>query len=280
MTARARFESLLRGEMAAPAFVPLLEPLAPRLAGCSYSAMTADASAWSAGVLQSAKLLGADALCVGFDIDLAVEACRASMENPEAQGGFAVLVDTAGRLFDTQRGKFGCVAALCGPATLAARLAPGQLEKEALSAVKTTMNRLLEALCRHRPDLVVFMEAPEAVPATPSADLRRAYATLRKVAAYYGIASGLHASAGAALQALGCDVLFLEAGEAPPTDGWRAAVVPLPTNSEAARTACTGLLAAHRPGGPAIGFGLSGLMGAVDLEAVRGVRAAIETIAA
>lgn len=280
MTARARIESLLRGEGAAPAFVPLVEPLAPRLAGCSYPAMIADASAWSAGVLQSAKLLGADALCVGFDIDLAVEACRSSMEAPETQGGFAVLVDTAGRLFDTQRGKFGCVVALCGPATLAARLAPGQPEKEALSAVKATLNRLLEALCRHRPDLVVFMEAADAVSATPSADLRRAYATLRKVAAYYGIASGLHASGGVALSALGCEVLFQERAEAPPTEGWRAVVTPLPTNIEAARTACTELLAARRPGGPAIGFGLSDLSDAADLEAVRSVRAAIETIAA
>lgn len=203
------------------------------------------------------------------------------MDEPDARGPMAVLMDTAERLFNTQRGSLGCIIALCGPATLAAELAPGRPEKEALAVIKAPMTRLVEAACRHRPDMLVFMEGPNAFIQPPSPDLRRAYGTYRKIAGYYGIASGLQVDGGHdGTATLNCDVLFMDQADQAPPEGWRAVVVPLPQQPDAAKAMAERLLAARKPGSPAIGFGIGGVTDTANLENLRTIQTTIAALGA
>lgn len=281
MSARGRLEKLLRGEHGAPAYLPMVEPVAPRLACCTPADMAADAALWASGVQQAGRLLGADAVGIGFNRDLAIQSCRASLDDPDAHGPMTVLLDTAERLFSVQRANLGCIIALTGPATLAAALAPDRSEKERLAAIKAAMTRLMEAACRHRPDLVVFLEDPEAFTQPPSPDLRRAYGTYRKIAAYFGIGCGLQVDGDASgAESLGCDVLFANRVEALPTESWRGIVMPLPQNPDEAKALAERLLAERVPGGPAIGFGVHDINETTNLENLIAIKTAIAAMPA
>lgn len=280
MNARNRVMRTLLGEQEAPAFIPLAEALAPRLAGCTYSEMTANATAWVSGVQQAAKLLAADAVCIGFDSRLAVDACLANANEPETAAPMSILLDAAERLFAVQRSSLGCVVALTGPATMAAELTSGLAERDAMAAVKAPATRLVEAASRLRPDLIVFMEAKGALSGAPSPELRRLYATLRKVTAHYGVATGIQADGGQGLEALGCEVLFCDATRPLTADAWRAVVAALPPKPAEAEATARRLLADRSPGSPAIAFGLQDITGTANLEDLRTIRTTIATLVA
>jgi len=280
VNARDSIKRMLRGEHRAPAFLPELEALAPALAGCSAAAMTASASSWVSGLQQATHLLSSDALCIGFDPRHAIASCRANMAEPEMTAPMAVLFDAADRLFAENRNQLACVIALAGPATMAAHLAPGAGEREAMAAIKPAATRLVEQACRLRPDLVVFVEEEGRLAAGPSPELRRLLATLRRVAAHYGVATGIKAPGGTGLEALGCEVLFQDAASPPPSTSWQAIVVALPNDPHQAGQMARQTLAGRPPQGPAIAFGITGLAPTADFEQLRSIQATIAALAA
>jgi len=280
MTARNRIARMLLGEQETPAFIPLAEALAPKLAGCTYPEMIANAGAWVSGVQQAAKLLDADAVCIGFDGRLAVDACSTNATEPETAAPISVLLDAAERLFAVQRSSLGCVMALTGPATMASELTSGLTEREAIAAIKAPATRLAEAASRLRPDLIVFMEAKGALSGAGSPELRRLYATLRKVAAHYGVVSGIQSDGGEGLEALGCEVLFCDATGPLGAENWKAVVAALPPQPFAAEAAARRLIAEQRSGNAAVAFGLEGITDAANLEDLRTIRTTIATLVA
>ena len=71
---REVFLNALQGRPAdRPAFLPLVNRLAAKLAGCSLQEMQSDAGLWTGGLTAAAKLLGADALAVAYDPTLTAE---------------------------------------------------------------------------------------------------------------------------------------------------------------------------------------------------------------
>lgn len=261
-------EALLQGLPGAPAFLPLVERLAPRLLGTSYAAMAGDPAAWAAGVEQSARLMGADAVAVGCDRDIALQALRQAPEAPETEPRMAALIEALHRLVATQQARLGCVAGIAGPAVCAAALAPGRAERDALAAVKPGLGRLVEELAKRRPDLLLFLDE---VPPEPSPELRRIYATLRKVAAYYGVATGVY-GAGDGAAALGMEVRFVAHGADAPA---RGIVCSLPAELVAARAVMNDARSRRSAG---LGFTIE-VTADDDLETIRSIGAAVGVLA-
>lgn len=192
------------------AFIPVLDQVAPRVEGVSYQAMCSDATAWSSAAARTAKLIGTDAVTVGWDPTLMTEACGAPVrweaDQPTARIVEAladstcwtsprteVFVESVKRLCSTVRPDGAVVVALTGPATLA-RLVFGDEEAtpESLDRLKPFAVRLAEAVCQSRPDILVLMESGSSANLAVSPRLRRAYATLRNIASYYEAVSALH----------------------------------------------------------------------------------------
>ena len=213
--ARDWLKQLAAGQRpAGNAFIPLLEKLAPRVAGISYRQMSSDATAWSNALSQAAQLVGSNALTLGWDDTLLAEACgvplawqqdrpqlgeRAAGFNPQARsaGRLPAFLETAQRLCQTTKADGACVLALTGPATLARQVFAAAPDKPLLEQLKPLLVEVVEALCQGRPECLVFMESGAALaetvtpdPVTP--DLRRSYNTLKNIAAYYGVMPMLH----------------------------------------------------------------------------------------
>ncbi len=183
---RERFDAFLRGTPSAPALMPLVETLAPRVAGTTAEALAADATLRGNASLRAARLLEAEAVLLGFDIGIAAAACRESPAAPAGTAGFAQLAAALDRLVQTERTHTGIVAALCGPATLAAALA-GNPNPEALAAAKQYSTALAEALCRQRPDLLVLRENAALFAGGLGTAQRKAYGTLKNVVDYFDV---------------------------------------------------------------------------------------------
>lgn len=240
--------SLLNGERTSrPVIVPFLEQLAARLSGISYAAMTADATTWVSGIQQADRLIGGDAVSIGFDVELVAEAVAANPD-PQAvlqQGRLPTLLDSVRRLSDMTKESHIRLVGLAGPHLLARR---GGCT---LDAVKAACVAIAEEALKARPDIVVFLEddlAADVAAVTP--DLRRLYGTLRNVASYYGVASAVRVATDGdpvalaeRLAPLRLDMLLLD-GIAP-TDpallsglaGWRAIGLAAPLSDEAAALA-------------------------------------------
>ena len=190
------------------AILPLLERLAPRVAGVSYRVMTSDATAWAGALTQAARLVDTDALALGWEQTLLAEACGAALEweadaprlsgpaasfnaQAAAAGRMPAYLEAARRLCQT-RGEGACLLAVTGPATLARQVFGLEATKDLLEQLKPVLVAVVEELCKSRPDFIVFMESDpdSAAPLTP--ELRRSYGTLKNIAAYYGVASALY----------------------------------------------------------------------------------------
>ena len=73
----------------AVAFAPAMEPLAARVGGMSYQAMSNDAAQWSSALAKTGHLLKTDALILGFDHTLLAQACGAKVQWQTDQPVFA-----------------------------------------------------------------------------------------------------------------------------------------------------------------------------------------------
>lgn len=208
--ARERFDALLAGrEGGAPAWLPLLDPLAARLSGADYRALSSDAGLWAAGLMKAGELLAADALVVGFDFTLTAEACGATLDwsslppvllrAPSAidAGAAAALrqaamIETVRRLGGSARARFGLVAAIVGPATLAQQLCAELPLEEGLKRVKGVHTLLTTALLEARPDLILLLERWSDAGEESSRARQRAFGTLRNLAAHYDVPLALY----------------------------------------------------------------------------------------
>lgn len=266
--ARGWLKSLAAGQRPAGyAFVPMLEKLAPRVAGISYQQMSSDATAWANALSQAAQLVGSNALTLGWDDTLLAEACgvplawqqdrprlaeRAANFNPQARsaGRMPALLETAQRICQTTKPDGACVLAVTGPATLARQVFAAPPDKPVLEQLKPLLVEVVEALCQGRPECLVFMENGAALASEVTPDLRRIYNTLKNIAAYYGVMAALHLDGYADWQqtatrwaALKLEHLLLgtdAAGHTPQPatlQGWQSLGVPLDAGNLAASTA-------------------------------------------
>ncbi|MFO1401401.1 MAG: uroporphyrinogen decarboxylase family protein [Steroidobacteraceae bacterium] len=224
---RAAFDAMLAGNAAGrPAWLPIIDELAGRVQSRSYRETTADPDLWGAGLTRAGELLGADALVVGCEATLGAEACGAELDwstplprvarppaelvaSPPESRRQAAMLEVLRRLRTTARGRFGVVAATCGPLRLATQVSPALAPEEALRRVKVAHGGILEALLATRPDLMLLMEQlPE--PETPVFKAwQRAFGTLRNLAGHYDVPLALLAQDWSAGQIAGLATLRL-----------------------------------------------------------------------
>lgn len=225
----ALLTGLLRGvPPSRPLFLPLVDDLALRVAAAPRAALTADPALWARATRQAAALVGGDALTLGFDTaPLTAVVIGAAGDPAQAETHEAALALAAAMDHALVGGGHGLAVALPGPATLALAAA-GESSRAALDRVVPALGRLMEAVCRRRPQMVVLIEDAAARAVPVDATLRRAYAPLRKIAAYYDLLCAVctqgYAAAEAAaeverLAPLGLDACWLgapaEGGDAP-----------------------------------------------------------------
>ena len=209
-TGRQSFDALLAGRAGGrPAWIPLVDEVAPRVAATSYRELSTDPGLWTAGLLGATELLGADALVAGFDFTLAAEACGAELawsgprpvivrppaeisSEPLAAPRQAALLETLRRLGATAHTHIGLVAALIGPATLALQLCPDLPLEDGLRRVRTAHTAMAEAVLKARPDLILFIERPCGTGLEPPRAWQRAFATLRNLAGYYAVPTAMY----------------------------------------------------------------------------------------
>lgn len=248
-------------------FMPIMEEVVARVAACSREKLRHDPMLGAGAIEQAAGLLEADLIALGFDYTLTLEACGVDLvweqDQPKVCGPgteipsnlmgsrlerFTAMLD--GVLQAPGRRKPVAVA-LCGPATLIRHLCGEAPSKERLNEIKPLLTKLAEAVCSRRPDLLVLQEQADALELPPSADLRRAYGTLRNVAAYYGTGTALYLEGetnviqcAAKLAVLKMDVLMLErladwgrgtlAALLSAAGDWSAIGLPVPVENPAA----------------------------------------------
>lgn len=302
--ARQCFESMLAGRCdGRPAWLPLVDELPARLSQTSYRELTADAGLWTAGLATAAELLGADAIVAGFDPTLTAEACGAGLDwssmpaglalapaeiaaQPTAAPRQAALLETLRRLGATARARFGLVAMLAGPATLARQLCPEQPLEEGLRRIKTAHMAVAEAMLQARPDLLLLDERMPDPEVEPERAWQRTFGTLRNLAAHYDVPLGLRVENWGAGQApwlagLKLQVLLLGAGSGDALTvarelaaGPLAVGVPVPVHGDAGTDAIIGAVSAARAAGSRLFLSTATAVGGQgDLAALRGLAA-------
>ncbi len=221
MTMRAErqsFDAMLAGRASGrPPWLPLVAGLAARVAATSYRELTLDPGLWAAGLVGAAELLEADALVVGFDLTLTAEACGAELSwsgsapvivrpppdvgpQPLAAPRQAAMLETVRRLSATASARFGLVAAVIGPATLALQLCPDVPLDEGMKRVKSAHMAVTEAVLKARPDVVMFVEHLRGSGTEPLRAWQRAFGTLRNLAAHYDVPTAVYVDGWAAHQ--------------------------------------------------------------------------------
>ncbi|MHB8764026.1 MAG: uroporphyrinogen decarboxylase family protein [Deferrisomatales bacterium] len=203
-TGRALFDSFLKGRpIPRPPYLPLLSGLMARVGGVTAEAMTADPTQWSAAAAKTADLFDLDGVAVGFDPTLLAEACGCAVTwaddrprlgppagaphpDPEERGRLAAALETARRTFPVLRARRGCAAVLTGPVALAHQLF-GDEGPARLGDAKQLAVRVAEAFLKAKPDLLCCLEGRQLAAAGPLPAHRRAYSTLKNVAAYFDV---------------------------------------------------------------------------------------------
>lgn len=308
-SARAWIGDLAASRPCSPVFIPLLEKLAPRINGVSFAAMSGDATSWANSLTQAARLIGADALAIGWDTTLMAEACGAPLRweddcpalndypvalNPAAKtaGRLSSFLEATRRLCATAKPEGVCVVGLTGVATLASQVFAAGLTKGNLEKIKPFLVEVAEMVCQARPEMLVFVESGQATDGQLSPELRRAYNTLKNVTSYYGVVPALYlegyrdlGAAAAQWTVVRLDHLFVGADAddvLPDPEGvinaaaaWRSVGVPLrPENLDCVRGRIEAAAAASRnlAKGPSVFFTTAGLVARdADVEALRGV---------
>lgn len=148
-----------------------VEALAARVGALSLEAMLSDPANWSSCIAKAGRLLSLDALMLGF--------------NAEAQDQTEIGLEALNRLTQTERAQYACVACLPGPSAVAQS---GQDE----AGVKEQMVARAEAICKVRPDLLLFREAGALGKEPISMGQRKLFNTLKNMASYYNVPVGLY----------------------------------------------------------------------------------------
>ncbi len=207
---RELFNRFRRGQtMSRPAFVPLIRGLAAKVGGVAAQPMHADPTLWANSLDKTANLLNLDGVVAGFDMTLLAEGCGCAVEwvddrpvvhppqgplnpDPSQAGRMKHALEAARRVFQVCQQTRACVAAVTGPATLASQLFSPEAAAARLAEVKPLAVRATEAFCQMRPDVIIFLEGRALAQEGPTPAQRRLYNTLKNVAAYYDVLSGLY----------------------------------------------------------------------------------------
>ena len=207
---RKRFTEFLKGEpLTRPAFVPLVRGLLSRVEGVPMEKLTSDLTLWANSLMKTTRLFGFDGVVAGLDFTLMPEACGCELvweedrpmvmplrggllETPEQSGRMKHALETAARVFETCRSHYACIAAITGPVTLASQLFGPDEGPERAGEVKDLMVRSVDAFCRTRPDVLIFLEDTPLCRSGPSPAHRRIYSTLKNIASHYDVSAGLY----------------------------------------------------------------------------------------
>lgn len=210
VTGRELFTRFLRDEpLPRPAFVPMIRGLLSRVEGVSMETLTNDPTLWANSLVKTHKLFLFDGVVVGLDFTLMAEACGCGivwendrpkalpavnglLENPQETGRMKHALETARRVFEVSRRDQACIAAMTGPITLASYVF-GSEWPDHLNEVKQRMVQVAEAFCKSSPDVLIFLErGPLASVSKVTLGHRKIYNTLKKIAQYYDVRTGLY----------------------------------------------------------------------------------------
>lgn len=204
------FQRFLRREpIGRPVFVPLIGHMMTRVEGAPWQTLTTDPTLWANALKKTADLFGLDGVVAGMDPTLLAEACGSELtweddmpvlgpgggllcEAPETAGRMKHAIEAAERLFDICRADRVCVAALTGPATLAAQLFGPEEGPQHLAEIKRVLVKATEALCKTGPHVLLFMEGAGLDRTVSAPGLRRVYQTLKNIVSYYNMTAGLY----------------------------------------------------------------------------------------
>jgi len=184
---RERFDSFAHAGGGAPPFIPFGELLAQRVGNVDGATMRQDAQSWCMAVTNTARLLGAGVIAVGFDPELGMDAAKASADQPATHAPFGTFLDAVERLGQTERGWAATLAAVTGPVALA-----GALGADDPGAIKTEATALVEAVCQKRPDLLVLLEGGSLGQADIDNSHRKIFNAIRNVASYFDVPLALY----------------------------------------------------------------------------------------
>jgi len=184
---RELFDGFLKGQPGTRApFVPLIDELAARVETIPYRAMCADPSAWTAALIKTAQLIGADTVVTALDTTMVATACGVTADG-NGTAAAASAVETLKRVVATAAASMGCAAALAGPVSVARRSFAADDVAVAWKRLKQPYAALVESLLQARPDMLLFVENLADLDGAIPPGAARAYNTLSKLAAYFDI---------------------------------------------------------------------------------------------
>jgi len=160
------------------ALLTLSEPLAARVGSIAYDKLVMEPTLWGSNLAKTGLLLEMDALLLGFAPEIS------SNEN-----NFSIAVKALGQLIETEQSYFGCIANMTGPISFAAT-SLGDPERAA--ELKKVTVKMAEAFCQKRPDILMLREGAALGQSTIGMQQRKAYNTLKNMAAYYSVPLGIH----------------------------------------------------------------------------------------
>ncbi len=244
------FDQFLAGELPPrPAYVPLLRGITAQVGGVGHQELTCDPTMWANSLAKTVELFDLDGVVAGFHFSLLAEACGCELqwsgdrpqlgpppgaprEDPLARGRLPGALEATKRVFEVVKNQRGCVAAVNGPLTVASQLFKAEGAEADPAVIKPALMAVYEEFCKLRPDVLLLMESGPLVAQPLPPALKRLYFTLKKIAAYYDVATGLYLQDYRAgqiqdLAALKMDLYILgpdQAGQAPPLEAqWELA---------------------------------------------------------
>lgn len=210
-TGRELFTKFLHDEpLPRPAFVPMLRGLLSRVEGVPMETLTGDPALWANSLVKAHKLFRFDGVVVGLDFTIMAEACGCGIaweddrprvtaprnglvETPGETGRMKHALETARRVFEVSRKDQACIAAMTGPVTLAGMLFGREEGPGRVAEVKRMVVQIAEAFCTTGPDALIFLEGtPLASVPKVALPHRKVYNTLKNIAGYYDVRTGLY----------------------------------------------------------------------------------------
>lgn len=211
ITGRELFGKFLNDEpLPRPAFVPMIRGLLSRVEGIPMETLTNDPTLWANSLVKTHKLFRFDGVVVGLDFSIMAEGCGCGvcweddrprvlppengiLENPQDTGRMRHALETARRVFDVSRQDQACIASMTGPVTLSHYLFGEDEGEKQLGEVKQMVAQVAEAFCKTGPDVIIFLER-RPLASIPKVTLahRKIYNTLKNIAEYYNVRTGLY----------------------------------------------------------------------------------------
>jgi len=207
---RELFKGFLNNEpLSRPVFIPFIGDLLSRIEDESMQNLTSDPALWANSLVKAIRLFGFDGIVTGFDSNLGARACGCEVswendtpvllplerdvnEEPQKSPSMELALDVSKRSFSVCRRDLSCMAALTGPYSLSEQLFGSENANSQLNKIKPLMVQMTKAFCETKPDALVFMEGACLSSALIETSHRRIFNTLKNIASYYNIPTGLY----------------------------------------------------------------------------------------